>query len=148
MNANARNGTFKDMSRIFRLAGRLFFDRSWYNRAGVERVMGFCSDDEYEEFLDTVPNFENMITRSGIVLVKYWLSISFKEQRHRLMERLRSPFKEWKLSPIDVESLRRWDSYTKAEEMMFQRTHHAEAPWWIVDAEDKRRARLNSLITC
>ena len=123
----------------------VFFDRSWYNRAGVERVMGFCSDREYEEFLATVPYFENMITRSGIILVKYWLSISLAEQRRRLMERLKSPFKEWKLSPMDIESVRRWDSYTKAKEIMFQRTHRPEAPWWVVDAEDKQRARLNCM---
>jgi polyphosphate kinase 2 len=123
----------------------VFFDRSWYNRAGVERVMGFCSDREYEEFLATVPHFENMITGSGIVLIKYWLSISLAEQRRRLMARLESPFKEWKLSPMDIESVRRWDSYTKAKEIMFQRTHRPQAPWWVVDAEDKRRARLNCM---
>jgi polyphosphate kinase 2 len=123
----------------------VFFDRSWYNRAGVERVMGFCSDDQYEEFLATVPYFENMITGSGIILIKYWLSISLEEQRRRLMERLESPFKEWKLSPMDIESVRRWDSYTKAKEIMFQRTHRPEAPWWVVEAEDKQRARLNCM---
>lgn len=123
----------------------VFFDRSWYNRAGVEHVMGFCTDVEYEEFLESVPHFESMVTRSGIVLVKYWLSISFEEQRRRLMARLESPFKEWKLSPIDIESLKRWDSYTKAEEAMFRRTHCLETPWWIVDADDKRRARLNCI---
>ena len=123
----------------------VFFDRSWYNRAGVERVMGFCSDREYEEFLATVPYFETMITRSGIILVKYWLSISLMEQRRRLVERLKSPFKEWKLSPMDIESVTRWDSYTKAKEIMFQRTHRPEAPWWVVDAEDKQRARLNCM---
>ena len=123
----------------------VFFDRSWYNRAGVERVMGFCSDEEYEEFFETVPHFENMITRSGIVLIKYWLSISLAEQRRRLAARLNSPFKEWKLSPMDIESLRRWDTYTKAKETMFQRTHRPGSPWWIVDAEDKRRARLNCI---
>ncbi len=123
----------------------VFFDRSWYNRAGVERVMGFCSDRDYEEFLATVPYFENMITSSGIILIKYWLSISFAEQRRRLTERLESPFKDWKLSPMDIESLRRWDSYTKAKEIMFQRTHRPEAPWWVVDAEDKQRARLNCM---
>ncbi len=123
----------------------VFFDRSWYNRAGVERVMGFCSDREYEEFLATVPYFETMITRSGIILLKYWLSVSLAEQRRRLTERLKSPFKEWKLSPMDIESLRRWDSYTKAKEIMFQRTHRPEAPWWVVDADDKRSARLNCM---
>ncbi len=123
----------------------VFFDRSWYNRAGVERVMGFCSDRDYEEFLAAVPYFENMITCSGVILVKYWLSISHAEQRRRLMERHESPFKEWKLSPMDIESLRRWDGYTKAKEIMFQRTHRPEAPWWIIDADDKRRARLNCM---
>jgi len=122
-----------------------FFDRSWYNRACVERVMGFCTAEEYEEFLESVPHFESMITRSGIILIKYWLSISYEEQRLRLMERLNSPFKEWKLSPIDIESLRRWDRYTEAKEIMFQRTHRPGAPWWIVDAEDKRRGRLNCI---
>ena len=123
----------------------VFFDRSWYNRAGVERVMGFCTDADYEEFLESVPHFESMITRSGVILVKYWLSISFAEQRRRLTARLQSPFKDWKLSPIDIESLRRWDAYTKAKEIMFQRTHRPETPWWIIDADDKRRARLNCI---
>ena len=123
----------------------VFFDRSWYNRAGVERVMGFCSDRDYEEFMETVPHFESMITRSGIILIKYWLSISLAEQRRRLEARLQSPFKEWKLSRMDIESLRRWDDYTKAKEIMFQRTHRPEAPWWIIDANDKRNARLNCI---
>ncbi len=123
----------------------VFFDRSWYNRAGVERVMGFCSEAEYEEFFETVPHFETMIARSGIVLIKYWLSVSLAEQRRRLMERLQSTFKEWKLSPMDIASLKRWDDYTKAKEIMFQRTHRPGAPWWVVDADDKRSARLNCI---
>ena len=123
----------------------VFFDRSWYNRAGVERVMGFCTDADYEEFLESVPHFESMITRSGVILIKYWLSISFAEQRRRLTARLQSPFKDWKLSPIDIESLRRWDAYTKAKEVMFQRTHRPETPWWVIDADDKHRARLNCI---
>jgi polyphosphate kinase 2 len=123
----------------------VFFDRSWYNRAGVERVMGFCSDEEYEDFLESVPAFEQMLIRSGIVLLKYWFSVSYEEQRRRLAERLHNPMKQWKLSPMDIESLCRWDSYTQAKEVMFQRTHRPEAPWWIVDAEDKRSARLNCI---
>ncbi|MFZ1110060.1 MAG: polyphosphate kinase 2 [Rhodomicrobium sp.] len=122
-----------------------FFDRSWYNRAGVERVMGFCSDEEYEEFLETAPQFEQMLIRSGIILIKYWFSISFGEQRRRLQERLQNPLKQWKLSPMDIESLRRWDRYTEAKETMFARTHTHAAPWWIVDADDKRKARLNCI---
>ncbi len=130
----------------FPTAGEIIlFDRSWYNRAGVERVMGFCSDADYQEFLDAVPQFESLIARSGVILIKYWLSISYEEQRRRLLARLQSPFKEWKLSPMDVESLRRWDRYTEAKEIMFQRTHRPEAPWWIVDAEDKHKARLNCI---
>jgi polyphosphate kinase len=122
-----------------------FFDRSWYNRAGVERVMGFCSEEEYAEFLETAPQFERMIIRSGIILIKYWFSISFEEQRRRLQERLQNPLKQWKLSPMDIESLRRWDRYTEAKEAMFAHTHTQEAPWWIVDADDKRKARLNCI---
>jgi polyphosphate kinase len=122
-----------------------FFDRSWYNRAGVERVMGFCTEEEYREFLDSVPYFEKLITRSGIILIKYWFSISHEEQLRRLMERASNPLKQWKLSAMDIESFRRWDDYTKAKEIMLQRTHIAEAPWWIVDAVCKRRARLNCI---
>ncbi len=123
----------------------VLFDRSWYNRAGVERVMGFCSDDEYCEFLQTVPEFERMLARSGIILVKYWFSITYEEQLHRLRSRACNPIKQWKLSPMDVQSLYRWDDYTRAKEIMLQRTHTAGAPWWIVDAVDKRRARLNCI---
>jgi polyphosphate kinase len=123
----------------------VFFDRSWYNRAGVERVMGFCTEEEYREFLDSVPYFERLITRSGIILIKYWFSISHEEQLRRLMERASNPLKQWKLSAIDIESFRRWDDYTRAKETMLERTHIAEAPWWIVNAVCKRRARLNCI---
>jgi polyphosphate kinase len=123
----------------------VLFDRSWYNRAGVERVMGFCSDAEYEEFFRTVPEFEKMLVRSGIILVKYWFSISDEEQHRRFMVRARDPLKQWKLSPMDLESRRRWERYTVAKEIMLERTHIAEAPWWIVEADDKKRARLNCI---
>ncbi len=123
----------------------VFFDRSWYNRAGVERVMGYCSDEEYYEFLQSVPDFERMITRSGTVLIKYWFSITYKEQLRRLQARAREPHKQWKLSPMDIQSLYRWDDYTKAKAVMLGHTHIPEAPWWIVDAVDKRSARLNCM---
>ena len=123
----------------------VLFDRSWYNRAGVERVMGFCTEEEYREFLDTVPDFERMLTRSGIILVKYWFSITYEEQLRLLRSRACNPIKQWKLSPMDVQSLYRFDDYTRAKEIMLQRTHTGEAPWWIVDAVDKRKARLNCI---
>jgi len=123
----------------------VLFDRSWYNRAGVERVMGFCSDDEYEEFFRSVPEFEKMLVRSGIILVKYWFSISDEEQHRRFQMRIRDPLKQWKLSPMDLESRRRWELYTKAKEVMLARTHIPEARWWIVEADDKKRARLNCI---
>jgi len=123
----------------------VLFDRSWYNRAGVERVMGFCSDEEYEEFFRTVPEFERMLIRSGITLVKYWFSITDDEQHLRFQMRIHDPLKQWKLSPMDLESRRRWELYTKAKEMMIERTHIPEAPWWIVEAVDKKRARLNCI---
>jgi polyphosphate kinase 2 len=123
----------------------VLFDRSWYNRAGVERVMEFCSADEYEEFFRTVPEFERMLVRSGIILTKYWFSISDEEQHWRFTMRIRDPLKQWKLSPMDVESRRRWERYTKAKEVMFDRTNIPEARWWIVEADDKRRARLNCI---
>jgi polyphosphate kinase len=123
----------------------VLFDRSWYNRAGVERVMGFCTEEEYWEFLETVPDFERMLARSGIVLVKYWFSITYEEQLRRLRARARNPVKQWKLSPMDVQSLHRFDDYTQAKEIMLQHTHTAQAPWWIVDAVDKRKARLNCI---
>ncbi len=123
----------------------VLFDRSWYNRAGVERVMGFCTDDQYEEFFRTVPEFERMLVRSGIQLIKYWFSISDEEQHLRFLGRIHDPLKQWKLSPMDLESRRRWEEYTKAKEVMLERTHIAEAPWWVVQAVDKKRARLNCI---
>lgn len=123
----------------------VLFDRSWYNRAGVERVMGFCSDDEYEEFFRTVPEFEKMLARSGIQLIKYWFSITDDEQHSRFLGRIHDPLKQWKLSPMDLESRVRWEEYTKAKETMLERTHIPEAPWWIVQAVDKKKARLNCI---
>jgi polyphosphate kinase 2 (PPK2 family) len=121
----------------------VLFDRSWYNRAGVERVMGFCTDDEYEEFFRSVPEFERMLVRSGIRLLKYWFSITDEEQHVRFLGRIHDPLKQWKLSPMDLESRRRWEDYTRAKEIMLERTHIPEAPWWVVQAVDKKRARLN-----
>jgi len=121
------------------------FDRSWYNRAGVEKVMGFCTDDEYEEFLRTVPDLERMMIRSGIILIKYWFSISDDEQYNRFMMRIHDPLKQWKLSPMDLEARRLWEAYTKAKETMLERTHIPEAPWWVVAANDKKKARLNCI---
>jgi len=123
----------------------VLFDRSWYNRAGVERVMGFCNDDEYEEFFRTVPEFEKMLVRSGITLVKYWFSITDDEQHSRFLGRIHDPLKQWKLSPMDLESRRRWEAYTRAKETMIERTHIPEAPWWVVQAVDKKKARLNCI---
>ena len=123
----------------------VLFDRSWYNRAGVERVMGFCTDADVEEFFRDAPEFERMLVRSGIVLVKYWFSITDEEQNFRFSMRIRDPLKQWKLSPMDLESRRRWEDYTKAKEAMLERTHIPEAPWWIVEAVDKKRARLNCI---
>ena len=123
----------------------ILFDRSWYKRAGVERVMGFCSDEQYEEFFRSVPEFEKMLVRSGIQLIKYWFSISDEEQHIRFMGRIHDPLKQWKLSPMDMESRRRWEEYTKAKEVMLERTHIAEAPWWVVQAVDKKKARLNCI---
>ena len=123
----------------------VLFDRSWYNRAGVERVMGFCTEDEVEEFFRSVPEFERMLVRSGIQLVKYWFSITDDEQHLRFLSRIHDPLKQWKLSPMDLESRRRWEDYTKAKESMLERTHIAEAPWWVVQAVDKKKARLNCI---
>jgi len=123
----------------------VLFDRSWYNRAGVERVMGFCSDEEYEEFFRSVPEFERMLVRSGIRLIKYWFSISDDEQQARFLSRIHDPMKQWKLSPMDMESRRRWEDYTRAKEVMLERTHIPEARWWLVQAVDKKRARLNCI---
>jgi polyphosphate kinase len=123
----------------------VLFDRSWYNRAGVERVMGFCTEDEVEEFFRSVPEFERMLVRSGIQLVKYWFSITDDEQHLRFLGRMHDPLKQWKLSPMDLESRRRWEEYTKAKEAMLERTHIPEAPWWVVQAVDKKKARLNCI---
>jgi polyphosphate kinase len=123
----------------------VLFDRSWYNRAGVERVMGFSTQAECEEFLRTVPEFERMLVRSGIVLIKYWFSITDEEQHLRFMMRIHDPLKQWKLSPMDLESRRRWEQYTRAKEVMLERTHIPEAPWWVVEAVDKKKARLNCI---
>ena len=123
----------------------VLFDRSWYNRAGVERVMGFASDDEVEQFFKDVTEFERMLVRSGIILLKYWFSITDAEQQLRFMMRIHDPMKQWKLSPMDLESRIRWEQYTKAKEEMFERTSIAEAPWYIVEGNDKKRERLNCM---
>src|SRR6187402_2701174 len=123
----------------------VLFDRSWYNRAGVERVMNFCTDEEYEEFYRSVPEFERMLVRSGTHLLKYWFSITDEEQYLRFLGRIHDPLKQWKLSPMDLESRRRWEEYTRAKEEMLARTHIPEAPWWVVDGNHKRRARLNCI---
>jgi polyphosphate kinase 2 len=123
----------------------VLFDRSWYNRAGVERVMGFCNDEQLEEFFRTVPEFEKMLVRSGIQVIKYWFSISDEEQHTRFLGRIHDPLKQWKLSPMDLQSRVRWEAYTHAKEAMLERTHIAEAPWWVVQAVDKKKARLNCI---
>ena len=123
----------------------VLFDRSWYNRAGVEKVMGFCTSEQYEEFFRSVPEFEKMLVRSGITLIKYWFSITDDEQHSRFLGRIHDPLKQWKLSPMDLESRRRWEDYTRAKEVMLDRTHIPEAPWWVVQAVDKKRSRLNCI---
>lgn len=123
----------------------VIFDRSWYNRAGVEKVMGFCTDDEYEEFFRSVTEFEKMLARSNIRIFKYWFSISDEEQHKRFLSRLNDPLKQWKFSAMDLESRRRWEAYTQAKETMLERSHIPEAPWWVVPAVDKKRARLNCI---
>jgi polyphosphate kinase 2 len=123
----------------------VLFDRSWYNRAGVERVMGFCSEAQCEEFFRDVPEFERMLVRSGIILVKYWFSITDQEQNMRFLMRIHDPLKQWKLSPMDLESRRRWELYTKAKEEMLERTHIPESRWWVVEGVDKKKARLNCI---
>ena len=123
----------------------VLFDRSWYNRAGVERVMGFATDDEVDEFLHSVPIFEDMLIRSGIVLIKYWFSVSDEEQERRFQGRIDSPLKRWKLSPMDLESRARWEEYSHAKDTMFAATDTEQSPWWVVDGEDKRSARLNCI---
>jgi polyphosphate kinase 2 len=121
----------------------VFFDRSWYNRAGVERVMGFCTDEEYRDFLRACPEFERMLVRSGIMVVKYWFSVSDKEQERRFQGRIDDPTKRWKLSPMDLESRARWVEYSRAKDEMFQFTDIKQAPWNVVNADNKKRARLN-----
>jgi polyphosphate kinase 2 len=123
----------------------VLFDRSWYNRAGVERVMGFCTPEQTEEFFRDVPEFERMLVRSGIILLKYWFSITDDEQNLRFVMRIRDPLKQWKLSPMDLESRRRWEDYTKAKEEMLHRTHIPEARWWVVEGVNKKAARLNCI---
>jgi len=123
----------------------VLFDRSWYNRAGVEKVMGFCTAEEYEEFFRSAPEFERMLARSGILVIKYWFSITDEEQEFRFSCRAQDPIKQWKLSAMDVESRRRWEDYTIAKEAMLKRTHLPDAPWWVVQANDKKRARLNCM---
>lgn len=124
----------------------VLFDRSWYNRAGVERVMGFCNDAEYWEFLRTTPDFERMLVRSGIILIKYWFSVSDEEQERRFQARINDPTRRWKLSPMDLESRARWVEYSRAKDQMFGHTDIKQAPWYVVNSDDKKRARLNAII--
>ena len=123
----------------------VLFDRSWYNRAGVEHVMGFCTEEEYAEFLRSVPEFERMLVRSGIILIKYWFSVSDKEQEHRFQSRIDDPTKRWKLSPMDTESRARWMEYSRAKDAMFAHTDIKQAPWYVVNADNKECARLNCI---
>jgi polyphosphate kinase 2 len=123
----------------------VFFDRSWYNRAGVERVMGFCTEAEYRRFLHQVPIFERLLVEDGILLRKYWFSVSDAEQERRFRSRLEDPMRRWKLSPMDLESITRWEDYSRAKDEMLAHTDHVDAPWYDVDSEDKRRARINMI---
>jgi polyphosphate kinase 2 len=123
----------------------VLFDRSWYNRAGVERVMGFCTEEEYQEFLRTCPEFERMLLRSGTTLVKYWFSVSDAEQERRFQRRIQDPTRRWKLSPMDLKSRELWVEYSRAKDEMFHYTDTKQSPWWVVQADDKRRARLNCI---
>ena len=123
----------------------VLFDRSWYNRAGVEKVMGFCTEDEYREFLRSVPEFERMLVRSGIILIKYWFSVSDEEQEKRFEDRIKDPTKRWKLSPMDLQSRSKWVEYSKAKDQMFAHTDIKQVPWYVVNADDKKRARLNCI---
>ncbi len=123
----------------------VMFDRSWYNRAGVERVMGFCTDAQYQEFMRSCPEFERMLVRSGIILVKYWFSVSDEEQERRFQARVEDPMRRWKLSPMDLHSRERWSEYSRAKDEMFRYTDIKQAPWYVVDADDKRQARLNCI---
>jgi polyphosphate kinase 2 len=123
----------------------VLFDRSWYNRAGVEKVMGYCTNEEYEEFLRSCPEFEKMLIRSGIILVKYWFSVSDREQEKRFQDRIKDPTKRWKISPMDIESRDKWVEYSMAKDKMFSYTDTKQSPWFVVPADDKRRARLNTI---
>ncbi len=123
----------------------VLFDRSWYNRSGVERVMGFCTEEEYQEFLHSCPEFERMLVRSGIILIKYWFSVSNEEQEKRFQERIHDPTKRWKLSPMDLESRRRWQDYSRAKDAMMAYTDIKQSPWYVVTADNKKRARLNCI---
>jgi len=123
----------------------VLFDRSWYNRAGVERVMGFCTDEEYDRFLLSCPDFERLLIRSGITLVKFWFSVSDDEQERRFVDRIEHPAKQWKLSPMDLESRAHWVDYSRAKDVMFEHTDTKASPWWVIDADDKRKARLNCI---
>ncbi|MBW6471545.1 MAG: polyphosphate kinase 2 [Anaerolineaceae bacterium] len=123
----------------------VLFDRSWYNRAGVEKVMGFCTEDEYREFLRSVPELERMLVRSGIILLKYWFSVSDDEQEKRFEDRIKDPTKRWKLSPMDLQSRSKWVEYSKAKDQMFAHTDIKQVPWYVVNADDKKRARLNCI---
>jgi polyphosphate kinase len=123
----------------------VLFDRSWYNRAGVEKVMGFCTNEEYEEFLRSCPEFERMLERSGIILIKYWFSVSDHEQELRFQDRIKDPTKRWKISPMDIESRDKWVEYSMAKDKMFSYTDTKQAPWYVVEADDKKRARLNCI---
>ncbi|MFA6400987.1 MAG: polyphosphate kinase 2 [Salinivirgaceae bacterium] len=123
----------------------VLFDRSWYNRAGVEHVMGFCTQEQYDEFIRSCPEFERMLVRSNIILIKYWFSVSDEEQEHRFQDRINNPTKTWKLSPMDIESRERWVEYSKAKDEMFKYTDIKQAPWYVVRADDKKLARLNCI---
>ncbi|MCP4871352.1 MAG: polyphosphate kinase 2 [Proteobacteria bacterium] len=137
---------FQRYARHLPSAGEMIlFDRSWYNRAGVEHVMGFCTDEQYHEFLRSCPQFECMLVRSGLILIKYWFSVSDAVQERRFQDRISDRTKRWKLSPMDLESRKRWVEYSRAKDVMFENTDIPEAPWWVVEADDKRRARLNCI---
>jgi polyphosphate kinase len=123
----------------------VLFDRSWYNRAGVERVMGFCTDEQYSEFMRSCPEFERMLIRSGVILIKYWFSVSDEEQEHRFQDRINDPTKRWKLSPMDLQSREKWVEYSKAKDEMFKFTDSKQSPWYVVRADNKKLARLNCI---
>ncbi|MDQ3572316.1 MAG: polyphosphate kinase 2 [Actinomycetota bacterium] len=123
----------------------VLFDRSWYNRAGVERVMGFCTDEEYQEFMRSCPDFERMLVRSGTILIKYWFSVSDEEQERRFKSRVKDPMRRWKLSPMDLKAREQWVEFSRAKDQMFAHTDIKQAPWYVVQADDKKRARLNCI---